>query len=75
MESKQQREQAFPDAAFTDATRARVWGFYKNTGNSRRAFREMLISEGLPGKRVLSMDPGRVPRPSFSRPMVLKSPG
>ncbi len=58
METKQAREQAFHDAAFAESIRAPVWGFYKITGASRRAFRDWLVAEDLAGKRVLEYGSG-----------------
>jgi SAM-dependent methyltransferase len=53
METKREREQAFHDTAFSDMTRERVWGFYKVTRASRRAFEDRVRAEGPDGKRVL----------------------
>jgi SAM-dependent methyltransferase len=58
VETKQERERAFHDVAFTESTRASVWGFYKITGSSRRAFRDCLAAEDLAGKRVLEYGSG-----------------
>ena len=58
MQTKQDREQAFHDVAFAESTRAGVWGFYKITGASRRAFRDRLLAEGLQGRRVLEFGSG-----------------
>ncbi len=58
MQTKQEREQAFHDTAFADSTRAPVWGFYRITRASRLAFRELLVAEGLAGKRVLEYGSG-----------------
>lgn len=58
MVTKQEREQAFHDTAFAEATRASVWGFYKVTRSSRATFRDWLVAENLPGKRVLEFGSG-----------------
>jgi len=58
MATKQQREQAFHDAAYSESTRERVWGFYKAARASRQAFRDALAAEGLAGKRVLEYGSG-----------------
>jgi SAM-dependent methyltransferase len=58
MQTKQEREQAFHDTAFAESIRAPVWGFYKITGSSRRAFRDKLVEAGLSGKRVLEYGSG-----------------
>jgi SAM-dependent methyltransferase len=65
MQTKQEREQAFHDHAFTDSIRAPVWGFYKVTGSSREAFRQMLLAEGLSGKRVLEFGSGAAAQAFF----------
>ena len=65
MQTKQEREQAFHDHAFTDSIRAPVWGFYKVTGSSREAFREMLLAEGLSGKHVLEFGSGAAAQAFF----------
>jgi len=58
MQTKQERERAFHDTAFEESIRAPVWGFYKITRASRRAFRDWLVAEGLAGKRVLEYGSG-----------------
>ena len=58
VQTKQDREQAFHDAAFGASTRAGAWGFYKITGASRKAFRDRLLAEGLQGRRMLELGSG-----------------
>ena len=58
MATKQEREQAFHDAAYSGSTREHVWGFYKTTRASRQAFRAGLVAEGLNGKRILEYGSG-----------------
>lgn len=65
MAIKQEREQAFHDAAFTESTRAPIWGFYRITGVSQRAFHDLLLAEGLMGKRVLELGSGANPQAFF----------
>ena len=65
MQTKQEREQLFHDAAFAESIRAPVWGFYKITGASRSAFRDWLTGEGLAGKRVLEYGSGATTQAFF----------
>lgn len=58
MDTKQERERAFHDAAFAESVRAPVWSYYKVTTSSRRAFRDWLVAEDLAGKRVLEYGSG-----------------
>ena len=65
MATKQEREQAFHDVAYSQATREHVWGFYKATRASRQAFRDALAAEGLNGKRVLEYGSGAAAQAFF----------
>jgi SAM-dependent methyltransferase len=65
MPTKQQREQAFHDRAFTESTRQHLWGYYKTTRASRQAFRDTLAAEGLSGKRVLEYGSGATAQAFF----------
>ena len=65
MQTKQEREQAFHDTAFAESIRAPVWGFYKITHSSRRAFRDALVAEGLAGRRVLEYGSGATAQAFF----------
>lgn len=58
MATKQERERAFHDEAYSHSVRKHVWGFYKTTRASRRAFRDRLVAEDLNGKRVLEYGSG-----------------
>lgn len=58
MATKQERERAFHDAAYSESTREHVWGFYKTARASRQAFRDALVAERLNGKRVLEYGSG-----------------
>ncbi len=58
METKQERERAFHDVAFSESTRERASGFYMTTRASRRAFDDALVAERLAGKRVLEYGSG-----------------
>ena len=64
-ETKQQREQEFHDAAFSEHLRERLWGFYEITGASTRAFRQTLIADGLAGKRILEFGSGATAQAFF----------
>jgi len=58
MQTKQERERAFHNEAYTDLRRRRVWGFYDVTSASHARFRELLAAESPAGKEVLEFGCG-----------------